>query len=179
MVVTPSFTHLSVTFSNQRFSNCNPTVDVGFVKLTSVSFCRNRVFKKNIVLLSCHLCCSSSVIFRNSPSQCTRSLSVKVEFHPLFLFADVFPWFVYADIFLETVALDTPNNVTDFVTDAPAKRAPTICPLSELGKTPIFWFFTRTVTQHNHTIPKALTRALQHLNNGRERSMSATELLSV
>jgi hypothetical protein len=32
---------------------------------------------------------------------------------------------------LETVALDTPNNTAVFVTDAPAKRAPTICPLSK------------------------------------------------
>jgi hypothetical protein len=43
-VVTPSFTHLRITFSNQRFSNCSPTVDAGFVKLTSDSFCGNRVF---------------------------------------------------------------------------------------------------------------------------------------
>jgi hypothetical protein len=35
MVVTPSFTHLSITSSNRRFSNYNPTVDVGSVKLTS------------------------------------------------------------------------------------------------------------------------------------------------
>jgi hypothetical protein len=55
--VTPSFTHLSITFSNQRFSNCSPTVDVGFVKLTSDSFCGNRVFKMNIQFC-CHLCCS-------------------------------------------------------------------------------------------------------------------------
>jgi hypothetical protein len=38
MVVTPSFTHLSITFSSQRFSNCNPTVNVGFVTLTLDSF---------------------------------------------------------------------------------------------------------------------------------------------
>jgi hypothetical protein len=38
VVVTPSFTHLSITFSNQRFINCSRTVDVGFVKLTSDSF---------------------------------------------------------------------------------------------------------------------------------------------
>jgi hypothetical protein len=61
VVVTPSFTHLSITFSNQRFSNCSPTVDVRFVKLTSASFCGNRVFKMNIQFW-CHLCCSSSVI---------------------------------------------------------------------------------------------------------------------
>jgi hypothetical protein len=39
-VVTRSFTHLSITFSNQRFSNCNhtATVDIGFEKLTSDRF---------------------------------------------------------------------------------------------------------------------------------------------
>jgi hypothetical protein len=36
---------------------------------------------------------------------------------------------MYADITLETVALDTPNNVAVFITDVAAKRAPTICPL--------------------------------------------------
>jgi hypothetical protein len=48
MVVTPSSTHLSITLSSPRFGNCSPKVDVGFVKLTSDSFCRNRVFKMNI-----------------------------------------------------------------------------------------------------------------------------------
>jgi hypothetical protein len=48
MVVTPSFTYLSTTFSNQMFSNCNPTVGVEFVKLTLDSFCGNSVVKMNI-----------------------------------------------------------------------------------------------------------------------------------
>jgi hypothetical protein len=33
---------------------------------------------------------------------------------------------VYTDITFETVAVDTPNNVAVFVTDATAKRAPTL-----------------------------------------------------
>jgi hypothetical protein len=46
MVVIPSFTYLNITFSNQRFSNCSRTHrDVGFVKLTSHSFCGKRAFK--------------------------------------------------------------------------------------------------------------------------------------
>jgi hypothetical protein len=69
IVVTPSFTHLSITFSNERFSNCSPTVDVWFVKLTSDSFYGNRVFKINIQVC-CHLRCTNSPIFRNNPSQC-------------------------------------------------------------------------------------------------------------
>jgi hypothetical protein len=45
---------------------------------------------------------------------------------------------VYADITLENVALDTPNNVAVFVTDAPAKCASMIYPLSKLEKPPHF-----------------------------------------
>jgi hypothetical protein len=52
MAVSSSFTHLSITFSNQRFSNCSsPTMGIGFVKLTSGSFCGNRVFKIAAVVL--------------------------------------------------------------------------------------------------------------------------------
>jgi hypothetical protein len=80
------------------------------------------------VLLSCHLCCSSSVIFRKNSFQCTT-----ISFYQC--------WFVHADITLKTVTLDTPNNVAVFVTDAPAKRAPTICPLSKSDKSPISQFF--------------------------------------
>jgi hypothetical protein len=68
-VAKPLFMHLSITFSNQRFSNCSPTINDGFVKLTSDSFCENRALKMNIQF-RCHLCYSGSVIFRNNP-QCT------------------------------------------------------------------------------------------------------------
>jgi hypothetical protein len=34
--------------------------------------------------------------------------------------------FMYANVTLETVDLDIPNNAAVFVTDAPAKRAPTL-----------------------------------------------------
>jgi hypothetical protein len=50
--VTSSFTHLSITFSNQRFSNCSPTVDVGFVKLTSDSSWGNSLQDEYSVLPS-------------------------------------------------------------------------------------------------------------------------------
>jgi hypothetical protein len=43
-------------------------------------------------------------------------------------------------ITLETVALDTPNNVAGFMTVAPAKGAPTVCP-SKSDKSAIFRFF--------------------------------------
>jgi hypothetical protein len=72
MIVTPLFKVPSITFNNQRFSYCSPAVDVVFVKLTSDSFCGKQGLQDEYsVLLSCHLCCSVSVIFRNSPSQCS------------------------------------------------------------------------------------------------------------
>jgi hypothetical protein len=52
MVMTPSFTLLSSAFSDERFNNCSPTVDIGFVKLTSDNFYGNRVFE-----ISIQFCC--------------------------------------------------------------------------------------------------------------------------
>ena len=43
----------------------------------------------------------------------------------------------YADITLDTVALDTSQRLAVLVTDAPARRAPTICPLLNFGMSPI------------------------------------------
>jgi hypothetical protein len=75
------------------------------------------------------------------------SLCVSVDFHLLFLFADVvFQWFIYADI---TVTLDTPN-LAIFVTDTPVKHAPTICPVSKQTSLPFSDSFAQTVAQHNH-----------------------------
>jgi hypothetical protein len=83
------------------------------------------------------------LIFQNNPSQCTTISFCQCRFLPtLFLFTNVFPWFMYvADTTLQTVALNTPNNVAVFVTDAPAKHAATIFPLSKSDKSPIFQFF--------------------------------------
>jgi hypothetical protein len=61
MVVTPSFTHLRVTFINQRFGNCSLTVVVGFVKLMSDGFCGNRDFKMNIQFC-CPVTCAAVVL---------------------------------------------------------------------------------------------------------------------
>jgi hypothetical protein len=46
------------------FAICDPTVDVGFVKLMSDSFWKQGLLDEYSVLLFCHLCCSSCVIFR-------------------------------------------------------------------------------------------------------------------
>jgi hypothetical protein len=144
MFVAPSFTHLRITFSNQRIAALPWMLDLWSSHQTD---CGNRVFKMNIHLC-CHLC-YSSLIFRNNP-QCTTISFCQCWFSPMFLFADVvFPWFVYADITLETVALHTSDNVALFVTDAPAIWAPTISRLSKSYKSPIFRFFQRTATQHN------------------------------
>jgi hypothetical protein len=92
----------------------------------------------------CPVICTAVVVwfFETILPIVRRSLSINVDFRPLFLFADVvFPWFMYADITLETVALDTCNNVSGFVRDAPAKHAPTICPLSKSDNSPISRFF--------------------------------------
>jgi hypothetical protein len=103
----------------------------GIVKLTSRG---NSVFKMNIQFC-CPVTCAAVFLwpfFETVLPNVRRSLSVQADFHPLFVFGDlVFPWSVYADITLETVALDSPNSLAVFVTDAPAKCAPTICPFSK------------------------------------------------
>jgi len=39
VIITPSFSPLSAVFSNQRFSNCSCTMDVGFAKVLSDCIC--------------------------------------------------------------------------------------------------------------------------------------------
>jgi hypothetical protein len=163
MVVTPSFTHLGITFSNQRFSSCSPTVDLGFVKLTSDSFCGNRVFKLNIQFC-CPVTCAAVFqrFFETIFINIWRPLSANVDFRPLFLFADiVFPWFVYADITLQTVTLDTPNTVADCIADAPGKHAPTRSSFKN-GQVSHFRILSHILSLN--TITNALTRALQSVN---------------
>jgi hypothetical protein len=85
-----------------------------------------------------HLRCSSTVIFRHIPLQCTLSFG----FRPLFFLPDdVFKWSVYAVITLETAALYTPNKVAVLVTDVPAKRTPTVPPLWRSDQSPILQCF--------------------------------------
>jgi hypothetical protein len=107
-------------------------------------------------------------IFETILLKLRRSHSVNVDFHPLFPLVDVvLPWFVYADVTLETVALDTPNNMAVFVTDAPEKTC----------TNDLFSFKIRQVSHfpilsHGpslNTITNALTRALQSVNNGKKR----------
>jgi hypothetical protein len=74
---------------------------------------------------------------------------------------------VYAEIILETVTLDTPNNVADFITDASAKYAPMICPLSKSDKSPVFRVFDTNChsTQspmHSHEHYRVKTNIRKH-----------------
>jgi len=62
MTMTPCFSPFSAVLRNHRFRNCNSTVGVGFVKLSSECFCGNGVYKMNIEFC-CHLRCSNSIIF--------------------------------------------------------------------------------------------------------------------
>jgi hypothetical protein len=137
MVMTPLFLHLSITLSNQRFSNCSPIVDVGFVKLKLATLCGNRVFKMNINFC-CPLCCSS----RNSPPQCTT-----ISFCQCWFSATVplrwccFPMICLRRHNLTKLSLSMLLICWGFYTDAPAKRTWTICTLSKSDKSPIFRFF--------------------------------------
>jgi hypothetical protein len=128
--------HLSSTLSNQRFSNCSPTVDVGFVELMSVfveTGSSRWIFSSAAVVLW---------FFLNNPSHCMTISFCQCWFlSTVPLRCVVFPWFTYDNITLKTVPLDTPNNVAVFTTVAPAKCTITICPLSKLGKSPIIPFF--------------------------------------
>ena len=112
MIITPSLSFFSVVFTYQGFSSCNCTVDVGFVKLSSDCFCGNGVFKMNIKFC-CHLCCSTSMIYRHNRLQFMAIPFIYfLVSRPLFLLADnVLPWFLYVIITLETAALNTPNKV--------------------------------------------------------------------
>jgi hypothetical protein len=77
------------------FWNSNQTlfVETGFSRFSNIQLC-------------CHSCCSSSVIFLNSPS--------RYKMIYLFLSVLIFSLLLssYADMIFETCALDTPNSLT-------------------------------------------------------------------
>jgi hypothetical protein len=81
---------------------------------------------------------------------------------------------VYADITLETVALDTPNNVAVFVTDAPAKRAPTMSSF-KIGQVSHFLILSHELSIK--TITNELTRELQSVNE--RKNIHCCQLLSM
>jgi hypothetical protein len=177
MVVTPPFTHLSITFSNQKFSNCCPTVDVEFLKHSSDSFCANRVFKMNIQFC-CQLCCSSCVIFWKNPSHCMMILFCNIDFRPLFFFADVvLPWFVYVDITLETAALDILNNVAVLSQMLQLNAHQPSVLFQNRTSLPFYYSFTRPLTQHNHRCTDASTTECKETE--KEHSVFPKKVLSM
>jgi hypothetical protein len=95
-------------------------------------------------IFSSAVTCTALVLwlFKTILNNVRRPLSVNINFYPPFLFVDVvIPWFVHTNIILETVILNSPNNVKVFVTDAPAIHILMICPLSKSEKSPSFRFF--------------------------------------
>jgi hypothetical protein len=161
MVVTPPCMHLGITFSNQRLSNCSPSVDVDlwsscvtiFAERGSCRWMFSSAVTRDRALLS---------FFETVLLHVRRSLAVNVDLRPLSLFADVvFPWHVYANITLETVALDTPINVA---------FSSQMLQLNAHQQTVFFQNITSLkFSDFSHelsfnTITNALTKALQSVN---------------
>jgi hypothetical protein len=125
MVVTPSFTHLSITFSNQRFINSNLNRGCSICELHVGEF----LWKRSAI----RLCCSRWVSFRNKPSPCTTI------FMSVLIFALSLRWCwpsvirVYRHN-LRNCCCQYTNNVAVFVTDSTAKGALAICPISKSDK---------------------------------------------
>jgi hypothetical protein len=93
------------------------------------------------LIISVHLFCSSSEIFRFDPSQITT-----ISFCPVLISAHcssslMLPSTIHVCRHSLRNSLDTPNNNAVFVTDAPAKRVLTTCHLSKSDRSPIFRFF--------------------------------------
>jgi hypothetical protein len=61
-----------------------------------------------------------------------------------------FPWFMHSNITLETVALDTPNNVVMLVTDAQLNAHQQSVLFQNGTRLPFSDSYTRTVTQPKH-----------------------------
>jgi hypothetical protein len=87
MIITRSFLPFSVVFSNQGFSNCSVSVGIGFFKLYSDCFCRNRVFRMNVVFC-CHLAAVVAWFLHTVLFNVWQSLSGSLGFWPLFFLAE-------------------------------------------------------------------------------------------
>ena len=94
------------------------------------------------IKLYCNFRSCILAILSNNP----RSLSESFYFLPEFCFSEeVFPSFSNAVITFETVPLATQNNSADFVTLAPAIRAPTIWPILKSNKSAILMNFDKFI----------------------------------
>jgi len=89
-------------------------------------------------------------MFRHSPLQVWRTLSLSFDFRSLFLLADdVFPLFPYACITLEIGALDTPNKVALMVGDAQPNAHQQFVFFENETSLLFCSTFVRTITKHN------------------------------
>ena len=141
MIITPSFSALSIVFSDQTCSSCSCAVDGGFVKLLLDCFVETGS-SKWILSSTCTFAAVVLWFLDTAVFNVWHSLSLSLGFRPLFLLAvDVIPWFAYFVITMETAALDTPNKVTILVTYIPAEHTPIICPLWKFDKSPVLQYF--------------------------------------
>jgi hypothetical protein len=84
---------------------------------------------------------------------------------------------VFADVTSETASPCTPNNMPVFITDVPAKRAPTNRPLSfKIGQVSHFLILSHVLSFN--TVASALTQALQS-KQMEEHSVLPIEVLSI
>jgi hypothetical protein len=156
LAVTPLFTYL---FNNQRFSNLQPYCGCW----TCETYIRRFLWKQDSRWMFSSVTCAAVLWFFKTILPNVRwSLSVNVDFRPLFLIADVvFLRFVYANITLETVVRDTPNIV------AVLSRCFSWMHTNDLSSSKIgqvSHFLIRLHRLSLSTIMNALRRALQTIN---------------
>ena len=93
---------------------------------------------------------TSAVVFRFRATilaNVLTSLSDNFRFPLQLLLLDVVrPSSLYAHITLDTVARETSQSVAVWDTEAPARRAPTICPLLKSDMSPIIPLYTHDLT---------------------------------
>jgi hypothetical protein len=96
MVVTSSFTHLGITSIIRGLAIAAPSWVLDLWSSRRTVFSENSVFKMNIQFFYSVTCSAIFLrFFETIPLNVRRSLSVNVDFRPLFLLVDVvFPWFV-------------------------------------------------------------------------------------
>lgn len=132
MIFTPSFSHFSVEFSNERFWNRSSSIDVRFVKFSVIFFVETG-FKMDIEFC-CYFYCSSFMLLRYNLSQ----YKAVFDDYCQLIFDHYSPSPVksyYLTMFCVychnhgDIALEILNNWAVLVTDALAKWAPMICPL--------------------------------------------------
>jgi len=148
MIITLSFSPFSVAYSNQRFSNCNSTVDVGFL-----SSCRTAFVEIGSLrwVSSSAVTFAAEILYLVGTTLCNvqRSLSLSSSFRPLFFSADgVLPLSMCVVITLGTAALVTPNEVAVWLQMLQLKALQQSVLFENLNSLPFGSTFTRSVPKH-------------------------------